>query len=182
MIPVTPTGQCCSPRGTGRGNQCGSKGESKNHPAACSAPGARLFDRLTRRCVTCNGAQWRRPTRGRCPGLWRVGARNRYLERMAGPANALAARPDDRRRAGGSVLVPVGTLPACRPTQAVDHCGLDRHRDIAVTSLIRAAVVPFLPARRCVTWLCRGCHRARQVREPHLLKWGGQDGNPRNRR
>jgi hypothetical protein len=56
---------------------------------------------------------------------------------LPAPANALAVRADDRRRARGY-------CPACRTTLDIDLRTLDRHRDAAVTSLI-----PSLSCRSC---------------------------------
>jgi hypothetical protein len=52
--------------------------------------------------------------------------------------------PDCRRGHQGRLLLPVGSLSACRTTQTVDLRTPDRHPDAAVTSL-----VPTLSCRSC---------------------------------
>jgi hypothetical protein len=61
-----------------------------------------------------------------------ISAPNRPLERTPSPADALAVCPDDRRRAGGPLLVPVGTLP-----------GLPDQR----STCVRSIAAPTLPWR-----------------------------------
>jgi hypothetical protein len=60
------------------------------------------------------------------------------MERASGQTHADAVLANDRLRAQGKALVPVGVLSGCRTTQAVDLRNLDRHPWSAPTSLIPA--------------------------------------------
>jgi hypothetical protein len=82
-------------------------------------------------------------------------ARRTSAHRAPGQAHADAVLADDRCRDHRCYWSLWVRCPACRTTNAIDLRTLDRHRDVAVTSLIPSLSPSIVPAKRAVRELVR---------------------------